>query len=343
MGWNDLGTRRALLALTSLLVLLAFSGLGCSKKSPTSPKYLGMSSLSPSLKQDVQAVMRIQDLNTPDLMSHRDVVGTGTGLTADGRLGILVLTRRTGVRGLPSSLGGVPVEERVVGDVRAYKHGGGGGGGGGTLQCGTSTGNDLECAAGTIGCVVLKGSSKYFLSNNHVFARENAASIGERIDAPGRYDGRPICSQTPKCGTLSDFKPISFSSNNTIDCAIAAVDPSRTSTCAEACGYTPSSTVAAAFVGQAVKKCGRTSGFTTGTVQAINVTVQVQYSSGVATFVNQIMTPPGFIRSGDSGSLMVESSTNNPVGLCFAGGSGGTFANPIGPVLSQFGATVCNQ
>ena len=52
----------------------------------------------------------------------------------------------------------------------------------------------------------------------------------------------------------------------------------------------------AAFVGQAVQKCGRTSGFTTGNVQAINVTIQVQYSSGVATFVNQIMTPAGFIR-----------------------------------------------
>jgi hypothetical protein len=234
----------------------------------------------------------------------------------------------------------------VVGDVRAYKHDitpTDKPGSGGTLKCGTSTGNDLECAAGTIGCVVVKGGSKYFLSNNHVFARQNDANIGERIDAPGRYDARPICSQTPKCGTLSAFKSISFSSNNVIDAAIAATDPSRTFTCAEACGYTPSSTPADAFVGQAVKKCGRTSGLTTGTVQAINVTIRVQYSNGVATFVQQIMMPGSFIRSGDSGSLMVESSTNNPVGLCFAGGGGGSFANPIGPVLTQFGATVCSQ
>ena len=176
-----------------------------------------------------------------------------------------------------------------------------------------------------------------------MFARENAASIGERIDAPGRYDGRPICAQTPKCGTLSAFKAISFSSSNVIDAAIAATDPSRTFTCAEACGYTPTSTAVSAFVGQAVKKCGRTSGLTTGTVQAINVTVQVQYSAGIATFTDQIMLPGSFIRSGDSGSLMVEQATNNPVGLCFAGGSGASFANPIGPVLQKFNVTICNQ
>ena len=91
-----------------------------------------------------------------------------------------------------------------------------------------------------------------------------------------------------------------------------------------------------------MKKCGRTSGLTTGTVQAINVTIRVQYSNGIATFDQQIMMPGSFIRSGDSGSLMVD-ATNNPVGLCFAGGSGASFANPIGPVLQQFGVTVCNQ
>ena len=80
-----------------------------------------------------------------------------------------------------------------------------------------------------------------------------------------------------------------------------------------------------------------------GTIQAINVTIRVQYSSGIATFVNQIMTPGSFQRSGDSGSLMVTQSGNNPVGLCFAGGSGGSFANPIGDVLQKFAATVCDQ
>lgn len=117
----------------------------------------------------------------------------------------------------------------------------------------------------------------------------------------------------------------------------------RAFTCAEAGGYTPSSTVVSPAIGLAVKKTGRTSGLTHGSITGINVTIQVQYSGGIATFVNQVMTGGSFIRSGDSGSLMVTESGNNPVGLCFAGGSGGAFANPIGPVLQKFGATVCSQ
>jgi hypothetical protein len=299
--------------------------------------------------QDMGIVMRIQNAHTPDLMRIPGVIGTGSGATANGRAAVLVLTRRAGVAGIPGDLDGVPVEVRVVGDVVPYPgngggHGGGGGGGGGPLQCGTSTGNDLECAAGTIGCVVVKGGSQYFLSNNHVFARENAASNGERIDAPGRYDGKPKCAQTPQLGNLSSYVQIKFGGqSNVVDCAIAAPVSGLNFTCAEAGGYTPSSTVVDPSVGLAVKKTGRTSGLTHDSIQAINVTITVGYQSGTAVFTNQIMCSGQFIRSGDSGSLMVTETGNNPVGLCFAGGSGGSFSNPIGPVLQSFGATVCGQ
>jgi len=240
------------------------------------------------------------------------------------------------VAGVPHDFEGIPTRVLVTGKVVAYAKPGGGG----TLQMGTSTGNDLECAAGTLGCVVIRSGNEYFLSNNHVFARENAASNGERIDAPGRYDGKPICAQTPKAGTLADFNPISFSNNNTIDAAIVTPDPARPYTSVESSGYDPSSTVVAASVGLAVKKTGRTSNLTHGTIEAINVTIRVQYTAGIATFVNQIQTGGNFIRSGDSGSLMVTETGANPVGLCFAGGSGGAFANPIASVLQRFNATV---
>jgi len=336
---------------TRSLVLLAFAlaaaGVlvlfGCAKKTPTAPQGTsGSQQLGAQLSRqetpDVASLMRVQEAHTASLMENHDILGTGLGHDAAGRAAILVLTRHA-LAGLPEQLDGVAVEQVVVGTVVAYARPGGG-----TLQCGQSTGNDMECAAGTIGCVVLKSGTSYFLSCNHVFARENAASIGERIDAPGRYDAHPKCAQTPICGTLAAFKAISFSSNNTIDAAIAAVDPSRAFTCAEEGGYTPSPTVVSPSVGLAVKKDGRTSGVTHATIQAINVTIQVQYSSGaIATFVSQIMTPGNFIRSGDSGSLMVTETGNNPVGLCFAGGGGGSFENPIGPVFQKFGATVCGQ
>jgi len=331
--------RRTFLSWATLaLLVLAVATLvvaGCSKQMGTLTGPSSGTSASAGLlarnPADMAATMRIQDTHTAALMKIPGVIGTGTGATADGRTAVFVLIRQPGVGGIPNTLDGVPVEVRVVGDVHAY------------VDCGTSTGRDDECAAGTLGCVVLKGGNKYYLSNNHVFAAENAGHVGDRIDAPGRYDSKPKCASSPQLGTLADFQAINFGGSNTIDCAIALPSAGNSVTCAEAAGYTPSSTVVSPSVGLAVKKDGRTSKLTTGSIQAINVTINVGYSSGTATFTGQIMTPGNFIRSGDSGSLMVTQSGNNPVGLCFAGGGGGSFANPIGPVLQKFAATVCNQ
>ena len=109
---------------------------------------------------------------------------------------------------------------------------------------------------------------------------------------------------------------------------------------ASAGGYTPSQTTVAPSVGLAVKKTGRTSKLTHDTIRAINVTITVGYSAGNAVFTGQIQTGGQFIRSGDSGSLEVTETGNNPVGLCFAGSSQASFANPIGPVLQSLGVSM---
>ena len=49
---------------------------------------------------------------------------------------------------------------------------------------------------------------------------------------------------------------------------------------------------------------------------------------------------PNFLQAGDSGSLLMIEDGNHPVGLCFASGTVGAFANPIGPVLSYFGVQI---
>ena len=325
------------LVLVALVASCGRSKLGA----PNAPELGALLSpgtqLPPGVPADLAAIKPVQEDNTAKLMTMPDVVGTGLGRSANGEAAILVLTRRP-ADGLPNKLDGVPVEQVVVGEVKAY-----GRPNKSLLLCGTSTANRLECATGTIGCVVSSGGNSYYLSNNHVFARENSASIGELVDAPGRYDAKPKCSPSPSCGSLADFEPINFSGNSIMDAAIALVDTSRHYSCSEAGGYAPSSTVVAPSVGLAVKKSGRTSGVTHATIQAINVTIQVQYSARLATFVGQIMMPAAFIRSGDSGALMVTETGNNPVGLCFAGGTGGSFANPIGPVLQRFNATVRSQ
>ena len=333
--------RSTRLSLALLLAAAAAFAFGCGQQSPlpTSPGDRGSASTAtlaadPAAARFV-ATMAAQDRATPALLATSGVVGTGTSADAAGGPVIVIYTEHPGVANIPDEIEGIPTRVVVSGKVVPYAKPGSG-----TLQMGTSTGNDLECASGTLGCVVVKGGVDYFLSNNHVFARQNAASIGERIDAPGRYDGHPVCSQTPQCANLSQFQAVSFSNNNTVDCAIARPISGLSYTSAEAGGYTPVSTTVAPSVGLAVKKTGRTSKLTHGTIQAINVTIQVQYSNGVARFVNQIQTPGSFIRSGDSGSLMVTETGNNPVGLCFAGGSGASFANPIGSVLQALGVTV---
>jgi len=80
-----------------------------------------------------------------------------------------------------------------------------------------------------------------------------------------------------------------------------------------------------------VIKSGRTTGLTSGTITAVNASVNVNYGSacGVAHFVNQVITTAGLGAAGDSGSVVLEAATHKPVGLYFAGSSTDGIMNPI--------------
>lgn len=335
------------LALAALLLVSVF-WFACSdtRHNATGPQ-VGETSgkISPS---QLASVMAIQDKYTPELLAIKGVVGTATGLDAKGNPAIKVYLENKMVTGIPKELDGVPVDVEVKGKAFAlaltgrYR----------PVPNGVSVGNNNECAAGTIGCVVEKGGTHYILSNNHVLARINAASIGEPIVQPGRYDNKPKCANklsTDQVASLSDFEVINFSGgNNTVDGAIAAFTGSTSFTCATLAGFYgfPSNNVVAPSLGLAIKKVGRTTSLTTGTIAAINVTVNVNYGVGVATFVNQIVTTGKFSRSGDSGSLVVTNNSNNdPVGLLFAGFSdGSSILNRISDVLTTFGnPTFCDH
>lgn len=72
-------------------------------------------------------------------------------------------------------------------------------------------------------------------------------------------------------------------------------------------------------VGDKVCKSGRTTGYTEGTVEAINAYVQVGYGGGrIAYFMDQIITS-NMLAGGDSGSLLLNADKTTAVGLCFAG------------------------
>jgi len=312
----------------------------------------------------IRAAIEVQNRHTDILMRISGVVGTATGIGSDGQPAIKVLTMKTGIPGIPENLEGIPVDVEVTGMIVAFSD---------PMArfirpvpIGVSTGHP-NITAGTIGCRVIDSNGNvYALSNNHVYADINKASIGESILQPGSYDGGS--SPVDDIGTLFDFEPLDFSSSgiNTIDAAIALSSTANLDLATPSDGYgTPSSAIHSAYgaqvdigdeilgnlVGESVQKFGRTTGLTQGEITMVNVTVNVCYECAgplcfkckkLATFYDQIIIETGtFSAGGDSGSLIVTNDDNkNPVGLLFAGSSEYTIANRIDLVLNRFGVTV---
>ena len=239
----------------------------------------------------------------------------------------------------------------------------------------TSNGQTIvtDCCGGTLGSLIQSASgTQYLLSNNHVLARSDQATVGEPIIQPGLIDDN--CApyndggtETP-VGVLTAFLPLKLASTNA-DAAIAQVNSGAVNSnggILELGARQANGTLAAAPPGvsstggkgetaalnMSVAKSGRTTGLTCAGVSAIDLDVQVSYFSNCAetdpyytkTYSNQIaISGNQFSDAGDSGSLVVDTSTAEPVGLFFAGGVDQNnvsigVANPVSDVLSELGA-----
>ncbi|WP_391091344.1 hypothetical protein [Vibrio sp. NH-UV-68] len=303
------------------------------------------------------------------LLQTEDVVGHGLAVDNSGQGIIVVFSTSPTTKGMPQSLDGVTVKAVYSGAFYAFAPPTcGGPPEQRPAECfaepepsidpsarfprpvpiGVSTGHPA-ITAGTIGARVTDGTYVYALSNNHVFANSNDTTVPENILQPGPYDGGVENGDT--YATLVDYEPILFDgSANIMDAALALSDAGSLSTSTPSDGYgTPSQSVVSASPDLAVKKYGRTTGFTQGSVNAINATVNVCYEGTIsctklATFVGQVVITPGtFSAGGDSGSLIVTQNGNNPVALLFAGSSNYTIGSPIGPVLSRFAVSIDAQ
>ncbi len=327
----------------------------------------------------VRAAINVQEKHTSALMDIPEVIGTAVGLTDDGRPCILVLTKtdikeaalaKRQADPLPQKLENIPVEQMVTGEIKAFKSSKPG-----TdtktdhkskqtspIQLGTSGGwrYDLAngyCCGGTLGSLVSKGGKQYILSNYHVLEADivnggngRVATNGDPVVQPGLID--VSCNAANAQNVASLVLNHSLPGSN-VDAAIAEVISGmvRTDGAILEVGPISSSTVAAS-INQAVKKSGRTTGLTRSKVSGLNATVSVAYDNECAggsaftkTFSGQIIIAnkaSRFLAGGDSGSLMVEDVATNPraVGLLFAGSNTLAVANPIGQVLSFFGATM---
>ena len=322
---------------------------------------------SPAVPPGLEQAQQVHAAHSDRLFRNPRVVATGIGVNPAGNPVIKVYLDREDAGNFPATLDGLPLEISVSGPIVARRNACDNpnanpnacrpvepfappGSGSATdrydrpVPIGVSTGH-TNITAGTIGCRVQVGCHQYALSNNHVFADEGAAAINDVIIQPGPFDG----GQAPQdnIGTLYDYEPIIFSTsaNNIMDAAIVLVTAADVGTATLPDGYgLPRTNPIDAVPDMLVMKYGRTTGFTSGRVDAIGATINVSYDTGRARFINQIIIKPGrFSDGGDSGSLIVVdggADDRRPVGLLFAGSNTVTIANPIGPVLERFSAVI---
>jgi hypothetical protein len=226
-----------------------------------------------------------------------------------------------------------------------------------------------QITAGTFGCVVRDRTTgeRLILSNNHVLANSNDARPGDPILQPGPYDGGRInddiiahlvrfcpiqfdvqpgtCNLAGLYATVGNliaklagsthrvqvFQANPLAANQADAAAARPTDDSvildEILDIGEIAGTTP------ATLGMGVRKSGRTTGFTTGTISVINATVSVTYGAGrTARFENQLVAGP-MSQGGDSGSLVVAGDSPLAVGLLFAGSDQSTIFSPIQAAL----------
>jgi hypothetical protein len=219
---------------------------------------------------------------------------------------------------------------------------------------------------------------KLILSNNHVMANSNDAAKGDAILQPGKADGglNPqdliarlerfvriemnggsdggdsggICSIAKGVASVLNFAakmigsshrltPVKISQTaNLVDCAVAKpIDSSAIDENIIDIGKITG--VKTAELGMNVRKSGRTTATTTGTIEALDVTTEVSYGGNkVARFEHQFYSS-NMSQPGDSGSLLVDANEPKAVGLLFAGSDTVTVYSPIATVLQLLNVT----
>jgi len=197
-----------------------------------------------------------------------------------------------------------------------------------------------DITAGTLGCAVWIDGKKHILSNNHVMADMNDASIGDGILQPGDAD-----SGTEAIAALTDFQTIDFDGGSNVMDAAIALPYTQSNLSEEIYELGLPQTEVAPSLGLVVTKSGRTTAVTTGEIDIIDATIEVDYTAlKTAIFDNVFIDSYNSMSSpGDSGSLLVASDGLAAVGILFAGEGIKTAFNPVGPILTRFSATMLRQ
>lgn len=265
--------------------------------------------------------------------------------------------------GIAEAVDGVLVEAKVMGKLRAGPAPAMASGGlsnfyerNRRIACGSSCAPSGQNYSGTFGGLLRNGNRMLALSNNHVFAACNHTPVGMPILSPSTNDARPgrrapseICRHD-RIVELRSGDPALVQMMR-LDAAVAEViDTTLVSSWQgnETEGFDTPATAVAPTSGLRVKKVGRTTGLTTGTVEAFVPTPWIlPYKSGkfsatvwfIDTWTVRADGADPFALPGDSGSLVVSEDRASVVGLLFAVNNRGQYGiiMPIDQVLAAFG------
>lgn len=322
----------------------------------------------------LQVLLRAKEEFEAFLLSLRGVVGVGIGekitggkLTGKPCVRVYVrqklpeeeLKRRDIV---PRTLKEVPTDVIEAGEVRAlaarterWRPAPGG----------VSIGHH-RITAGTLGALLFDRASgrPLILSNNHVLANSDVqgggfAARGDAVLQPGVLDGGRPADQI---GSLERWVPLLADQSsprlfarlsrifggaragpgrpaqNLVDAAVATpVSPEAVE--GRILDVGPVRGVGVPRLDLRVRKSGRTTGYTEGTITDLHASIRVSGYHGREILFRDQLVLSKMLEGGDSGSLLLDEA-NRAVGLCFAGSDRVSLGNPIAAVLRMLDLVV---
>ncbi len=273
-------------------------------------------------KKDKAKILKIKNKYSSDILKQKDITGIGVGVkSVNGKLSdelaVIIMVKKklpknkiSKNRLLPKYLDKHKVDVIETGEIKATA----------VYDAkirpaipGYSCGHP-EITAGTFGCVVYKGATRYLLSNNHVIANRNDCNVGDKIYQPGVADGGV---EADTIATLSEW--VTIEENVNVDCAIAEItSPELVSDVGVWGGSIDNYTEPE--LNDVIFKTGRTTGTTIDILSYEHVDMNINYGGSLGTItITDCFATVGndSVQGGDSGSVG-RLDDNIAVGLAFA-------------------------
>ncbi|KEI11955.1 hypothetical protein Z959_12730 [Clostridium novyi B str. ATCC 27606] len=208
---------------------------------------------------------------------------------------------------------------------------------------GYSVSANMSEIAGTLGCLVTNGVSRFALGTNHVFANINIVPTKTPIVQPDYdHDGY---APTDTIANLYKYIPIRFIKGeerpiNLTDCALGLLNnPNIMSDKIAFVGKI--NCVKSPKLNVSVKKVGTITELTRGFITNTNAVVVINYTNGKSAFFKDQIFTTYMAQKGDSGAILLDDN-NCALGLLYGYSPNVTAFNRLSTVLDQLDVSLVN-